>query len=194
MSDTGAGGEEPHDEDADNGASSTQEPPEDPFQTTDPWARGDWQRMDQPTGRPRGSARDGGSEFSPGPNGASRFRQRSNVYSTQSTSQPSVEPPPQRIIHDVPPPWDGTDPDNQLEPYLKLLQGWLNTTRTLGTQHGMTIMHYAGGDLKTIINELSIEDLTDRESGQIVVKHIQSSFREYTEHKLPKAIERAQSH
>ena len=29
----------------------------------------------------------------------------------------------QRIIHDVPPVWDGKDPDNMCEPYLKLLRG-----------------------------------------------------------------------
>ena len=37
----------------------------------------------------------------------------------------TAEPPPQRIIHDVPPAWDGKDPDNQVEPYLMLLSGWL---------------------------------------------------------------------
>ena len=48
-----------------------------------------------------------------------------------SDSRPAqVEPPPQRIIHDVPPVWDGRNPDNELEPDLKLLAGWLSTTRT----------------------------------------------------------------
>ena len=28
-------------------------------------------------------------------------------------------------MHDVPPEWDGLDPQKNLEPYLKLLQGWL---------------------------------------------------------------------
>ena len=69
------------------------------------------------------------------------------VYAERATEQPT-----QRIIHDVPPVWDGKDPDSQAEPYLKLLDGWLATTRTLNTQQGMTILHYAAGDLKLIIN------------------------------------------
>ena len=66
----------------------------------------------------------------------------------------------QRIIHDVPPVWDGKDPDNQAEAYLKSLAGWLATTRSMKQQQGMTIMHYAAGDLKTICNELDVEQLT----------------------------------
>ena len=81
------------------------------------------------------------------------------VYSQVSV----VEPPAQRIIHDVPPVWDGKDPDNQAEPYLKLLSGWLSTTRTLKTQRAMTILYYAAGDLKLIINELDVEVLLDRQ-------------------------------
>ena len=34
-----------------------------------------------------------------------------------------------------------------------------NTTRTLRTQRGMTIVHYASGDLKLIINELDVDAL-----------------------------------
>ena len=97
----------------------------------------------------------------------------------------------QRIIHDMPPVWDGKDPYNQAEPYLKLLSGWLNTTRTLKTQRGMTILHYSHGDLKLIINELDVETLTSEDSGNIVFKHINKSYVEYLEKKLPKAIERA---
>ena len=37
---------------------------------------------------------------------------------------------PQWVVHDSPPKWDGQDPDNQLEPYRKLLAGWLTTSRT----------------------------------------------------------------
>ena len=55
----------------------------------------------------------------------------------------------------------------------------------------MTILHYAAGDLKTLINELDVNQLTSPSNGQIVVKHITDSFKDYIEHKLPKAIERA---
>ena len=97
----------------------------------------------------------------------------------------------QRIIHDVPPVWDGKDPDNQAEPYLKLLQGWLNTTRTLKTQRGMTILHYSHGDLKLIINELDVDTLTHETSGQTIFNHVKKAYAEYLAKKLPKAMEKS---
>ena len=97
----------------------------------------------------------------------------------------------QRIIHDVPPVWDGKDPDNMAEPYLKLLTGWLSTTRTLKTQRGMTILHYSHGDLKLIINELDVTTLTSEDSGNIVFKHVKNAYAEYLVKKLPQPIERA---
>ena len=70
---------------------------------------------------------------------------------------------PRKIIHDNPPTWDGKDPERQLEPYLKLLEGWIATTRTIKKQRGMTIMNYSSGDLRLIINELDISVLTSEE-------------------------------
>ena len=99
------------------------------------------------------------------------------------------EPPPTRIIHDTPPGWDGSHPDRELEPYIKLLKGWLATTRTQKTQQGMTILHYSSGDLKVIINELEVDVLCADDSGEVVLKHIQSQYMEYLEKKLPQKIE-----
>ena len=97
----------------------------------------------------------------------------------------------QRIIHDVPPVWDGKDPDNMAEPYLKLLTGWLSTAWTLRTQRGMNMSHYSDGDLKLIINELDVTTLTSEDSGNTVFKHVKNAYAEYLVKKLPKAIERA---
>ena len=72
---------------------------------------------------------------------------------------------PHRVVNDVPPIWDGRNPEKQTEPYLKLLEGWLSTTRTLKRQQGMIIMQYARDDLRLIINELDIQALTSEESG-----------------------------
>ena len=78
-----------------------------------------------------------------------------------------------------------------MEPYLKLLAGWLATTRTMKTQRGMTILHHSNGDLKTIINELDIMVLTSENGGHMVFDHIQRSYQEYMDKQLPKAMERA---
>jgi len=53
----------------------------------------------------------------------------------------------------------------------------------------MTILGFANGDLKLIINELEIENLTADDSGQQVLKHILASYAEYMEKKLPQVIE-----
>ena len=102
------------------------------------------------------------------------------VYVGAETRPAGIEPPPQRIIHDVPPVWNGQRPEVQAEPYLKLLTGWLATTRTQPRQRGMTILQYADGDLKVLINELDISTLTSDESGDIVYDHIKEAFEEYT--------------
>ena len=98
---------------------------------------------------------------------------------------------PHRFIHDVPPPWDGQQPEAQLEPYVKLLEGWLATTRSQKSQRGMTILHYAGGDLKLIIHELEISELTQDDGGKKVLEYVRSSFAAYVDKKLPRAIENA---
>ena len=102
-----------------------------------------------------------------------------------------IEPPSQRIIHDVPPVWDGVNPEKQLAPYLKSLKGWLSTTRAQKTQHGMTILHYAAGDLKAIIDGLDVDELTSADGGMLVYTHIQKEYQEYLDRKLPRVLEEA---
>ena len=150
---------------------------DDVLQETDPWAQG----------RGSGTARMTGGAATDAPplEGVPSFERRRGQGSqapfaptfAQVTLPAQDQGTSQRIIHDVPPVWDGKDPDNQAEPYLKLLQGWLATTRTLKTQAGMTILHYAYGDLKVLINELDVETLTRPDSGEIVFKHVYSSFK-----------------
>ena len=86
---------------------------------------------------------------------------------------------PKKTIHDLPPTWEGKDPHTQLEPYIKLLRIWMNTTGTLRSQRGVTIMQYASGDWKAIINELDIDDLTAKDSGDRVIKLIEKEYAEY---------------
>eukprot|EP00973_Karenia_brevis_P029485 4067626-Karenia_brevis.AAC.1 len=81
-------------------------------------------------------------------------------YDENAVTTAQQEPPPQRMIHDIPPVRGGEKPETELEPYLKLLKGWLATTKTQKTKRGMTILHYAAGNLKVIINELEVEELT----------------------------------
>ena len=54
----------------------------------------------------------------------------------------------------------------------------------------MSILHHAAGGLKVIIHELEAEEFTSEDSGDAVYKHMCSSSVEYTEKKLPQAIEK----
>ena len=56
------------------------------------------------------------------------------VFVEGQVGRSGFEGPPARIVHDSPPVWNGTKAEDQAEPYLKLLQGWLATTRTIKTQ------------------------------------------------------------
>ena len=55
----------------------------------------------------------------------------------------------------------------------------------------MTILHYVMGDVKLIVNELEIDELTSETRGEIVLKHIRNSYAEFEELKLPNARENA---
>ena len=98
---------------------------------------------------------------------------------------------PRKVIHDVPPEWDGVDPQRNLEPYLKLLEAWLLTTATLPEQRGIVIMNYAKGDLRRLIDNLDLAQLTTRESGNETLKYIKAEYSEYIVCKKPLRIEEA---
>ena len=155
---------------------------EDPWEHEDPWGsyanRGRAQSSRGPIGAPPG--------FTPRP-------RQSRSFMTGDGTAVAGEPvgAPNRVANDLPPTWDGADPDKQFEPYMKLLSGWLKVTRTPKNQQGLVIMTYATKDLRVIINELDIETLTGEDSGETVHKHIANSFQWYADRKLAKATEAA---
>ena len=169
--------------------------PEDPWHTAD----GDpWQRVDQ-TGR-----------GTPPPYRTAEAEEDDVPMPVETPSAPAAAPPsaqtrrstvgvgvtagiepgqgPARFIHDIPPNWDGGRPDKNLEPYIKALRMWLHTTKVLKQQQGMAIFQNAQGDLKQLINELEIEQLTIEDSGEDVLKHIQNSYAEYLERSCHKQL------
>ena len=98
---------------------------------------------------------------------------------------------PRKMMHDVPPEWDGMDPQRNLEPYLKLLEAWLVTTITIPEQRGLIIMNYAKGDLRRLIDNLDIAELTQKESGRKTLEYIKGEYSEYIVDKKPLRIEEA---
>ena len=160
----------------------TSAPEDDPWQQEgqDPWGR---------TTQPSQPSQPSQPAFSSQPQQRRDFEESPTRAAFSGMTLSGQEPPPTRIIHDIPPTWGGEHPEKELEPFLKLLRGWLTTTRTLKTQQGMTILHYSTGDLKQVINELDVDELTSPTSGDTVYKHIYNAYNEYLEKKLPQAIE-----
>ena len=83
------------------------------------------------------------------------------------------------------------DPQKNLEPYLKLLEAWLLTTATIPEQRGIVIMNYAKGDLRRLIDNLDLAQLTTKESGIETLKYIKAEYSEYIVCKKPLRIEEA---
>ena len=161
----------------------------DPFQGADPWAGS---RPTVPTRAPAEPAYVSLRQAPP-----RRWGRESGASSSSGFPQLGIPQErehntgPHKVVFDTPPSWDGKDPDNLLEPYLKLLKVWLTTTRTQNTQRGVVILQHAKGDLYTFLNELTFDQLTQSDSGDLVVDHIKEIYAEYLERDLPKAIEKA---
>ena len=126
----------------------------------------------------------------PWKNGGSQ-RQSGQFAGAVTHAGPQPEAFTRRVIHDEPPEWDGQDPGKNLEPYLKLLTGWLVTTATLPKQRGLIIMRYAKGDLKRLLDTLDIDQLTAPESGQDTADFIKSEYSEYIVKKKNLRLEEA---
>ena len=147
-------------------------PPRDPFEDFDPW-----------------DTTFGGARGNPLPSPPENREPQRNASSAFAVGTAIHEAPAQRIIHDIPPTWGGENPADQLEPYVKLMNMWLATSRTLKNQQGMIILQHAQGDLRVLINEIDVDTLTAPNSGELVLKHIRDQYAEYLEKKLPSAIE-----
>ena len=150
---------------ADQAAQNTPERDDpDPWQIdgADPWSNYDPRFMDVP--QPNFGEQDYGSPYSAPYSQAatsSRLNPNARPFSGPVTHGGTGDYQGRGKPHDVPPVWDGRDPDRQLEPYLKLLKAWLITTQVQKEQRGIVIMHYSQGSLRELIDALDIDVLTD---------------------------------
>eukprot|EP00971_Amphidinium_carterae_P031066 611384-Amphidinium_carterae.4 len=92
---------------------------------------------------------------------------------------------------DVPPKWDGTAPETQLEPFLRALKAWLMTTRVPLKQQGVVLMTHLGGDLRTIAAELEISEVTGESCGEKIYALIEQTYQWTTIRNPPAKFEAA---
>ena len=94
-------------------------------------------------------------------------------------------------VHDIPPTWDGTKPETQLEPYLKALRGWMLTTRTLKAQRGYVIVQYVQGELKQLLNYFDLDTLFSENGAEHCFNRILKHYQEFLKKQLPKVLDEA---
>eukprot|EP00971_Amphidinium_carterae_P293558 5828206-Amphidinium_carterae.1 len=92
---------------------------------------------------------------------------------------------------DVPPSWSGENADKLLQTYLKAAEMWRLTTKTPARQRGVQLMSAAGGDLRIVIGELSIEQLTSDDSAENVINLVKKEYAYAITKQLPSALEDA---
>ena len=60
----------------------------------------------------------------------------------------------QRWSTDRPPEWDGLDAENQLRPFLKLYDGWVETTGCPLEQRGLELLRASKGTIRLMMDAL----------------------------------------
>ena len=108
-----------------------------------------------------------------------------------AAAAPSPAAAEPRAILDVPPTWDGKAPELMVESYLKSLEGWMRTTRSMKQQRGLLVLQYAQADLKLVINELDLSELTAEDDGDKVLDHLREAYKHYIVQSLPRNFDAA---
>ena len=149
----------------------------------DPWGRREQPDPEaQHDERAQSSQGDGTwSGYRPGTSGNYTSGSRVGVHREEQSSA--------KLPFDNPPKWDGKDPAKNLTWYLKSLKLWLATTRTAKTQQGAVLLQFAEGELRKIIDEKEIDELTTETGGQLVYDHIEETFEDFKVKKLPQAMD-----
>eukprot|EP00971_Amphidinium_carterae_P351671 6492222-Amphidinium_carterae.1 len=92
---------------------------------------------------------------------------------------------------DVPPAWDGLAPETQLPAYLKALEAWEMTTRTIARQRGVAVMSQSSGDLRTLLGTMELVDITSDEAVSLILKLLRREYAWTLQRALPHKFEQA---
>ena len=92
---------------------------------------------------------------------------------------------------DVPPTWDGKEPQKYVRPYIKSLNAWIAMTRTQKTARGYVLLHAARGDLKELFDALEHEDLIDESCPQKMLDLVKVMYGQFLKRPIPELVENA---
>eukprot|EP00971_Amphidinium_carterae_P263351 5224988-Amphidinium_carterae.1 len=92
---------------------------------------------------------------------------------------------------DIPPAWDGQQPDSALEGFLKATEAWLRTTRVPPAQRGVQIMSQSSGDLREMLSTLELDEIVGADGGEKILEFIKKQYEYVLTRSLPKLFEEA---
>eukprot|EP00971_Amphidinium_carterae_P132955 2632854-Amphidinium_carterae.2 len=96
-----------------------------------------------------------------------------------------------RSYMDIPPSWDGRDPEKNLEGFLKSCSAWLRTTRVPEQQRGVQLMAQAQGELRQMLAGLDLDEIACIGGADRVLAFTQQQFAWTLQRALPRKFEQA---
>eukprot|EP00971_Amphidinium_carterae_P346509 6487989-Amphidinium_carterae.1 len=92
---------------------------------------------------------------------------------------------------DIPPSWDGRDPEKNLEGFLKSCAAWLRTTRVPEQQRGVQLMAQAQGELRQMLASIDLDEVACIGGAEKVLAFVRQQFAWTLQRALPRKFEQA---
>eukprot|EP00971_Amphidinium_carterae_P241089 4786450-Amphidinium_carterae.1 len=96
-----------------------------------------------------------------------------------------------RSYMDIPPSWDGRDPEKNLEGFLKSCAAWLRTTRVPEQQRGVQLMAQAQGELRQMLAGLDLDEVACVGGAERVLDFVRQQYAWTLQRALPRKFEQA---
>ena len=92
---------------------------------------------------------------------------------------------------DVPPVWDGKEPQKNVRTYLKLLNIWLKTTRTRKDCQGYVLLNASKGELRELYDGIDEDELASERCPEVMIALVKEMFAQFLKRPIPEVVENA---
>eukprot|EP00971_Amphidinium_carterae_P236416 4691918-Amphidinium_carterae.1 len=96
-----------------------------------------------------------------------------------------------KTFYDVPPTWDGKNPDQNLDAWLKTAEAWRRTTRASSHQQGVQLLAAATGELRAVMSSLELTDICGDDGASKIIELVKTEFAFSLQRSLPLKLEQA---
>eukprot|EP00971_Amphidinium_carterae_P256455 5091905-Amphidinium_carterae.1 len=125
------------------------------------------------------------------PIGAGKGAQRSSGGTSTSGRAEDVRHETTKAFYDVPPTWDGKNPDLNLEAWLKSAEAWRLTTKATPQQQGAQLLAAATGELRAVMSSLELTDICGEDGATKLITLVKDEFAFSLQRSLPLKLEQA---